>query len=268
MPPKAPGQDVHTSIIRFPKLMRGLLLAGTAALALSACATNRVSTGTGPDYSGLSQAQTQAVVIELSKRYQANPRDKQVAIAYAAALRAAGQAGQAIAVLETTMSYAGDQPDVQLAYAKALAAAGRFDQALNVVDEAIKPDQPDWNGLSVKGAILDQMGEHDQARALYSQALVIAPNQAGLEANLGLSYAMTNQLSDAEAHLRKAVAMPTATSQIRQNLALVLGLEGQFDAARAIYERELPPQQVEANMAYIRALITQQNRWSAIGKAG
>ena len=58
--------------------------------------------------------------------------------------------------------------------------------------------------------------------------------------------------------------MRGATSQIRQNLALVLGLQGRFDECRAIYAAELPPDQVEANMAYIRAMLTQQNRWDMI----
>lgn len=244
--------------------MRMMAMGVTTALVLSACATNRTSTMQSPDFSGLSAVQTEAAVRDLGSRYKARPRDKMTAIYYAAALRAGGQAAQAVAVLETAMSYAGADPDVQLAYAKALAANGQFDQALNVVNEAVRPDQPDWNALSVKGAILDQMGEHDTARALYTQAQVLAPGQASLEANLGLSFAMTNDLDQAEAHLRKAVAMPTATSQIRQNLALVIGLQGRFDEARAIYARELPPQQVDSNMAYIRALLTQQNRWSAI----
>ena len=65
-------------------------------------------------------------------------------------------------------------------------------------------------------------------------------------------------------HLRKAASLPGATSKIRQNLALVIGLEGRFDEARALFAAELPPDQVDANMAYIRGLLTQQNRWAAI----
>jgi Flp pilus assembly protein TadD len=62
--------------------------------------------------------------------------------------------------------------------------------------------------------------------------------------------------------------MPGATSKIRQNLALVVGLEGRFDEARRLFAAELPPDEVEANMTYIRGLLTQQNRWAAIKGAG
>ena len=253
----------------YPSALRALALAVLAALVLSACATNRASTSLDtPDYSGLSTAQTQEAVVQLGARYKSNPRDTNAAIHFAAALRAAGQPAQAVSVMEQAMAVAGDDAAVRIAYAKALAANGQFQQALNVIDATIDPTRPDWNALSVKGAILDQMGQNEQARTLYRQAQVTAPREASLEANLGLSYAMTNDLSQAETHLRRAVAMPNATSQIRQNLALIVGLQGRFDEARQIYARELPADQVENNMAYIRALITQQNRWEVIEGAG
>ena len=225
-----------------------------------------MNTTASPDYAGQPRAQAQQGLAELTARYKANPGDKGVAINYAAALRAQGQSGQAVAALEITMGRYPRDVDVSVAYAKALTAEGRFDQALTVIDNSIRPEAPDWNALLVKGAILDQMGRNAEARVLYQQALTIAPGEASLEANFGLSFAMTNDLASAEQHLRRAVAMRGATSQIRQNLALVLGLQGRFDECRAIYAAELPPDQVDANMAYVRALLTQQNRWDVVAK--
>lgn len=244
-----------------------LLLAGTAAATLSACAANRTSMQS-PDFAGQSREAASATLGELAARYKARPGEKGVSIYYAAALRHAGQNDQAIAVLEAAIARTPKDRDLRIAYAKALTAAGRLDQALTVLDDTIQADQPDWNALSVKGAVLDQMGRNQEARALYSQALLMAPNEASLEANLGLSYAMTNELGPAEKHLRRAVSMRGANSKIRQNLALVVGLQGRFDECRRLYAAELPPDEVESNMAYIRALLTQQNRWSLIESAG
>lgn len=249
------------------KRLRSMLLAGVAVLALSACASNRVS-APSPDYSGLPVAEAQQNLSNLGARFQSNPRDAQAAINYSSALRSVGQNEQAVAVMESSLEYHRDDPGVDTAYAKALAADGRFQQALNVVERTIRPDAPDWNALSVKGAILDQMGRNQEARSYYQQAMFIAPDEASLYANMGLSYAMTGELDTAEQQLRRAVGMRGANSQIRQNLALVLGLQGRFDESRSIYQRELPPDQVEANMAYIRALLTQQNRWDAIQETG
>lgn len=250
-----------------PKLiaatLRPLLLVGVAALALSACASNRGQMGTA-DYSGMSMAQSQASLAELTARYRANPHDRATVIHYAAALRAAGQPQQAAAALEQAMAAHPNDIALSVAYAKALTAAGRFEQSLQVLGNVIRPDAPDWNALLVMGATLDQMARHEEARKIYQQAAVIAPGEASIETNLGLSYAMTNELDMAEKHLRRAVQMRGATTQTRQNLALVIGLQGRFPEAKALYAAELPPDQVEANMAYVRALLTQQNRWDMI----
>lgn len=253
---------------RFLASFRLVLLAGAASLAIAACSGGITTSSITPDYSGLSPDEQQQTVADLAARYQARPGDKRIAINYAAALRSAGQPAQAVAVLQQATLNHPDDLDISIAYAKALAAQGNFEQALTVIDSSISADRPSWQALNVKGAILDQMRRNPEARQVYSQALLIAPTQAAIHANLGLSYAMTGDLPAAEQHLRNAVSSPDATSQIRQNLALVLGLQGRFDEARAIYEAELPPDQVEANMAYIRSLLTQQNRWDLIAGTG
>ncbi|SMQ58399.1 Flp pilus assembly protein TadD, contains TPR repeats [Devosia lucknowensis] len=254
-----------TKFVKIARSMRPLLLAGVAALALSACASNRGQLGS-TDYSGMSAAQSQANLGQLTERYRRNPGDRNVVIQYAAALRAAGQPQQATAALEQAISRNPGDIALSVAYAKALTASGRLEQSLQLLQNVIRPDAPDWNALLVMGATLDQMGRHDEARKTYQQAAVIAPGEASVETNLGLSFAMTNELRTAETHLRRATQMRGANSQTRQNLALVIGLQGRFDEARAIYAAELPPEQVESNMAYVRALLTQQNRWDLIEK--
>lgn len=254
-----------TPLYPFYKPLRTLLLAGVAVVAISACASNRGNMPS-PDYSGMPAAQSQQTLAELTARYKSNPKDRSIAIHYAAALRAVGQSKQAVSVLEISMGLYPQDVAINVAYAKALTADGRFDQSLTVLDNVIRPEAPDWNALLVKGATLDQLGRNGEARALYTQALVFAPSEASIEANMGLSYAMTNELPSAEQHLRRAVQMPSATSRIRQNLALVVGLQGRFDECRALYAAELPPDQVESNMTYVRALLTQQNRWDMIEK--
>jgi Flp pilus assembly protein TadD len=244
--------------------VRLLCLTGLAALTLAGCAVNNTASLRTPDYSAQTQSQQQMTVSELAARYKANPRDKGAIIYYAGALRSAGQPQQAVAVVEAGLAIYPNDVDLKVNYAKALSAAGNYQQALTVIADAIRPDAPDWNALLVKGAILDQMGNNTEARATYQQALLIAPNEASLEGNLGLSYAMTNNLDQAEQHLRRAVSMPGATSKIRQNLALVIGLQGRFEEAQKLFAAELPPDQVQANMAYIKGLLTQQNRWAAI----
>ena len=250
--------------------LRLALVAGVAALVISGCAGNPMTTGSvgGPDFASQGSEQRAQALSQLSAQYKKNPNDRTTTLYYSAALRANGQPEQAIAVLENGVSQHRDDPVVMVAYAKALSAGGRFEQALTIVDGAIDPTAPDWNALLVKGAILDQMGKTNEARKTYELGLKIAPNQPSLYANLGLSYAMTNDLVLAETTLRKAVALPGATSQVRQNLALVIGLQGRFDEARALFAAELPPDAVDSNMAYVKSLLTQQNRWDRVKADG
>ncbi len=109
------------------------------------------------------------------------------------------------------------------------------------------------------------MGRNSEARALYQQAAAMAPGEASIETNIGLSYAMTNDLTAAEKHLRAATQLRGASTQTRQNLALVVGLQGRFDEAKAIYAAELPPDQVDSNMP-MSARSSPQNRWDAIAR--
>lgn len=259
---------VHTQSSQFSPLskMRTLLLCTVAALTLTACV------GGGParqsaDFSGMTHAQAGGTLAHLGARYQSDPGNRDNVLAYSAALRAAGHNDQALQIMENAaLKFRGDTA-IQAGYAKALAAAGKFDQALRVVDNNMRVERPDWVLINIKGAIFDQMGRHREARSLYQQGLSFSPNNPSILANFGLSYAMSNDLVAAEKYLSSAIRQRGATVKVRHNLALVIGLQGRFTEAKKMYSQDLSPADVEANMNYIRALLTQQNRWDVIKKA-
>jgi Flp pilus assembly protein TadD len=257
MPARAPRLDA---------LFR--LSAATCALALSVLLAGCTPPVQDPNATGSLSARqgeqsAHAAMEQWSARYQASP-DRDTAINYAQALRANGQPAQAVAVLQEAMLRAPRDPSVAAAYGKALAANGDFDQALKVIHQANSPTNPDWRLLSAEGAINDQVGNWAAARAAYSTALRIAPDEPSVLNNLGLSYLLTNNLPQAEATLRKAAASPRADSRIRQNLALSLGLQGKFAEAEQVARAELSPEQADANVAYLKAMVAQQNTWRQI----
>ena len=57
---------------------------------------------------------------------------------------------------------------------------------------------------------------------------------------------------------------PGADSRVRQNLALVVGLQGRFAEAEQIARSELSSKQAEANIAYLRNMLSQQNSWAKL----
>ena len=84
--------------------------------------------------------------------------------------------------------------------------------------------------------------------------------------NLGLSYALVKDLTQAETMLRRAVARPGADRRVRQNLALVVGLRGRFEEAEQIARADLPPEEAAANVAYLRQMLAQPNSWKKLAR--
>ena len=152
-------------------------------------------------------------------------------VRYAQALRATGQRAQAVAILSRRRCRTHSNKVVLGEYGRALAEAGQYEQALEVLDRAHTPDQPDWHILSAQGAVLDQMGRHEEAQRHYLTALKIVPDEPSVLSNLGLSYALSKDLKNAEATLRRAAAHQPVDPRVRQNLALVVGLQGRFAEA-------------------------------------
>src|SRR3954468_14623711 len=193
------------------------------------------------------------------ERYRANPKDADAALAYGQALRASGQRAQAAAVLEqATIAHPGNK--VLLAgYGRALADNGNSQAAFDILSRAHSPENPDWRILSVQGTALDKLGKHEEARNYYNTALKIVPDEPSVLSNLGLSYMLTRELPNAEQTLRRAYGNPRADGRVRQNLALVVGLQGRFAEAETIAKGDLPSEEAAANVAYLREMLSRKD---------
>ncbi len=239
--------------------VRFLAALALTAIALAGCKTTSSTDTTGSISSGSrSEAEWRRDGEALGERFRANPRDADNAVRYAQALRATGQRAQAAAVLETAALHHPEDKVLLGAYGRALADAGNFKQALDVLERAHSPDQPDWRILSVQGAVMDQMGRHGEAQRYYASALRIVPDEPSVLSNLGLSYALSKDLKRAEETLRRASATGSVDKRVRQNLALVVGLQGRFPEAETIARADLPAAEASANVAYLRQLLAQK----------
>jgi Flp pilus assembly protein TadD len=198
--------------------------------------------------------------------YDRDPNNKRVAMIYARALRALEEQAQAVAVLQRLAAKYPKDMDVLGAYGKALADVGRLQEAADVLSRAHTPERPNWSILSAQGSVADQLGDHVQAQEYYAAALKIVPNQPQVLSNLGLSYALSKQLPRAEETLQQAAAQPGADMRVRQNLALVLALEGKFTTAQEVSGRDLSPIDAAGNVAAIRQMIAQSDTWREIRK--
>jgi Flp pilus assembly protein TadD len=247
----------HSSLAR---LLASAAVAAIFAVGLCGCQTTSDITGAlsprpqaGPD------ADPRRTAEAYGERYRANPKDADTALAYGQALRATGQRSQAAAVLEqATIAHPGNKA-LLAAYGRALADNGNFQGAFDVLTRAHSPDNPDWRILSVQGTALDQLGRHDEARAYYASALKIVPGEPSVLSNLGLSYMLSKDLPKAEETLRQAYSSGRADARVRQNLGLVVGLQGRFAEADSIVKADLPADEAAANVAYLKQMLNRKD---------
>jgi Flp pilus assembly protein TadD len=242
------------------RLLASAAVAAILAVGLGGCQTMSDITGSVTSKADASpDADPQRSLDVYGERYRANPKDADAALRYGQALRATGQRTQAAAVLEqASIAHPGNKA-LLAGYGRALADNGSFQQAFDVLTRAHSPDNPDWRILSVQGTVLDQMGKHDEARRYYDSALKIVPDEPTVLSNLGLSYVLSRDLPKAEETLRRAYGSTRADARVRQNLGLVIGLQGRFAEAETIVKADLPADEAAANVAYLKQMLARKD---------
>jgi Flp pilus assembly protein TadD len=251
---------ITTRSARFPTC---IVVAALLSTALCGCQTSGMSDITG-SLGAKSETATDTdprhAAEILGELYRAKPDDADIALQYGQALRTTGQHSQAVAVLEHAAIAHSTDKAILAGYGRALVDNGDFQQAFDVLSRAHTPDNPDWHILSVQGIALDQLGRNEEARQYYVNALKIAPDEPSVLSNLGLSYALTKDLPKAEEYLRRAYARPGASARVRQNLALVVGLEGRFGEAEHLMKGDAPVAETAGNVAYLKQLLAGKDK--------
>ncbi len=238
-------------------------LIGTA-LFLSGCQSKDASID--PMATGSTGAPSMKETAAAGESWKKDPGNVELGLNYAARLKSIGQTNEQINVLQTL---AGKNPqDGRLLgiYGKELLIAGRTPEAAQVLEQAAASGQADWKTHSALGSALDQQGRYADARKQYERALLLQPNEMSVLNNMGMSYALEGNLTKAEQTLQQASRLPNSSSEprIRQNLALVVGLQGRFEESKQIASQDLPPDQVEANLAYLQHMLSQPNTWQKL----
>ncbi|MBI2717138.1 MAG: tetratricopeptide repeat protein [Rhizobiales bacterium] len=242
-----------------------LLLA--AALSVAGCQRNSASLDSSDSMNTASTrpASFQATA-ELGRAWQSDPNNIGKGLAYAAGLESLGQTEQQLDVLNRLHSGNPGDGRVTVIYGKKLLQAGKPADALPILEAAAASPATDWRVFSALGSAYDQQGLYDKAQEAYGKALALQPNEISVLNNMGMSYALQGNLKQAEQTLRQAMLLPNAATQprLRQNLALVVGLQGRFEEARKIASEDLPADQVEANLDYLKKMLAQPNTWQQL----
>lgn len=182
-----------------------------------------------------------------------NPADPVAGVRLAQALRELGRFDQAAEAAQATLTVQPDNIEALLELGRAHWSRGQAFYGIAALEKARDLAPGDWRPWSLLGAAYQQVRRADDARAAWNQALILSPDNPAVLANVAMTYATAGDLPSAETLLRHAAAQPGATLQVRQNLAMVLGLQGKLGEAEAILRRDLPPEQADRNLDWLRA---------------
>jgi len=259
---------VHVAV-QNPTLRRLRDCRGLAALAaclmLGACA--QIPNVGAPEMLAASQAAPQPEVpggpaSELekatdywAKQYAKNPRELKNALNYARNLKAMGQKRRAMSVLQQAAIFHGRNRELAGEYGRLALEFDHLTVAKRLLAVADNPARPEWRVISARGTVLAKEGKYQDAIPFYERALSFAHNHPSLVNNLALAYAMNGEAVRAETMLRQASINNPASSKIRQNLALVLSLQGRYAEAKQIASHDLPPETAAENTEMLRRIV-------------
>ena len=187
-------------------------------------------------------------------KFEANRADTNAALSFARNLRLMGGAKQALVVMKEVVMKNPDDPRVLAEYGKVLSAVGRPQDAVPFLARSVQMDDDDWTTVSAYGVALDQTGNHSAAQQNYQAALKLSTSNPSIESNLAMSYVLEGRIADAEPILRRLVARPDATAQMRQNLALVASLKGDATEANKLASEDLSVEDAANNMMVLHQL--------------
>jgi Flp pilus assembly protein TadD len=188
-----------------------------------------------------------------AREVDVDPQDIDAHLKLAKALRALGRFEEAGANADQALVMAPNNYEALLESARARVAANEGFYAIDAAERAEALQPRDWRPVSLLAVALEQTDRDSEALAAHQKALSLAPDNPATLTNLGMYYATHGDPARAEPLLRQAAAAPGAAAQERQNLALVLGLEGRLDEAERLERQDLPPEAVDNNLAYLRA---------------
>lgn len=243
----------------------GVLAALTASLLLGACAqlgddSSELFSSLSPETSqqaakDAAPSEPQAAAEYWGKLYSKNPRDLGAALAYAQSLKALGHKREALAVLQQASLMHGTNRELAADYGRLALELDQVSVAKKLLEVADDPGNPDWRVILARGTALAKEGSYKEAIGFYERAQALKPGHPSVLNNLALAYTMSGEPERGEQLLRQASASGVPDAKVRQNLALVLGLQGKYDEATEVSSADLAVGEAQANTALLRKMV-------------
>lgn len=189
------------------------------------------------------------------KEYSKNPSNAIAAISYAKNLKALGNKQEAFNILAQAAQSSPDNKELAAEYGRLALDQEKVSLAAQLLEFADDPMRPDWRVVSARGAAMAKLGRYKDAVQHLERANMLAPEQVAVQNNLALAYAMNGDPAKAETLMRQAVARGGGSAKTKQNLALVLGLQGKYDEATQVGATVVSADIARANTSVVRQMV-------------
>ena len=253
-----------------PRRRMALAVLATTALAtlLGGCMQTGLPFARSAEAPKLSATDAIGAIAQWSAAYAQNPQDPKLVLGYAAALKNIGSRDKALEILMAGYHANQNNGEIAAELGRLALDMDRLDIAQQTLKVAEVQGVKDWKTLSAQGTLRAKQGRHAEAQQYYLAALEVQPDAVSVINNLALSYALDGKPNKAEELLRKAVASGTDDKRVRQNLALVLGLQGKFEEARKVASVDISDQDAKSNMTYLRNMMSNPTQFAAASAGG
>ena len=270
----------------YPAAAKSLaILAGlTAALMLGACAQDgdalqasllgpkdvpRDAGKADDQASSVPKTELEKATEYWGKKYKEHPNELEPALSYAKNLKAMGERQQALAVIQHAAVYHSNDKALASEYGRLALELDQISVAKQMLAIADDPTSPDWRVISAKGTVFAKEGKYQDAIPLYERALMLSQEQTSVMNNLAMAYAMAGEAGKAEDVLRRIEAKG-GNAKSRQNLALVLGLQGKFDESKSVSTQAMGAESAASDTDYLKRMVKVEKvaKWSTTTTTG
>lgn len=266
--------DAHLAKPKSVRPHAGVLAAISASLLLGACAqvggdeSGGLFAALAPEQQQVPQqaampSDPRAATEYWGSRYAKDPRDLEAALSYAQNLKVMGQKREALAVLQQASLIHGSNRQLAADYGRLALDLDQVSVAKKLLEVADDPANPNWRVIMARGTALAKEGSYREAIGFFERAQALNPGHPSVLNNLALAYTMSGEPDRGEQLLRQASTSGGENAKVRQNLALVLGLQGKYDEATRIGSVDLPAAEAAENTAILKKMVKLDPKSSA-----
>ena len=223
------------------------VLEGTDGPAISGIAATQMTAAETAEKNG-DFRQAESIYRQLADQ---SPENNAFKTALGDILRRQGRFDEALAVYEAVLAKQPGDLSAKEGKGLALMSKGDFENTPALFAEIMQADATRWKTLNALGILFSTRHMYSEALQYFAEARRFNANNAAVLNNTGLVQALDKQLPNAIQSLKEAATLATLEREKKRidlNLALVYGVSGQMNEAKALAERHLSGAELANNL--------------------